>query len=53
MMRRTGCLSLPVVFMVLSLALPAWAAEKKAVRIWHTETEPQSVQAFQGIINDF
>jgi len=33
--------------------LQAWAAEKKVLRIWHTETEPQSVQAFQGIINEF
>lgn len=51
MMRRRGWLLIPVVLLVL--ALPAWAQEKKVVRIWHTETEPQSVQAFQGIINDF
>ena len=36
-----------------SLAGASWAAEKKVVRIWHTETEPQSVAAFQQIINDF
>jgi len=44
---------IPVVFTAVSLALPTWAAEKKLVRIWHTETEPKSVQAFQEIINDF
>jgi ABC-type glycerol-3-phosphate transport system substrate-binding protein len=42
----------PIV-VVLALALPAQAQDKKAVRIWHTETEPQSVKAFQEIINDF
>ena len=31
----------------------AWAGEKKVVRVWHTETEPQTVAAFQEIINDF
>ena len=36
-----------------SLAGASWAAEKKTVRVWHTETEPQSVAAFQQIINDF
>ena len=36
-----------------SLSGESWAAEKKTVRIWHTETEPQSVAAFQQIINDF
>ncbi len=37
----------------LGLATLAWGAEKKVVRIWHTETEPQTVAAFQQIINDF
>ncbi|MBP1713216.1 MAG: sugar transporter substrate-binding protein [Deltaproteobacteria bacterium] len=36
-----------------SLSGASWAAEKKTVRIWHTETEPQSVAAFQQIIIDF
>jgi len=52
-MRRRGWVLIPVVFTAVSLALPTWAAEKKLVRIWHTETEPKSVQAFQEIINDF
>jgi multiple sugar transport system substrate-binding protein len=41
------------ILLVAAFALRAWAAEKKLVRIWHTETEPKSVQAFQEIINDF
>ena len=51
-MKRGGSL-LVVIVLVIALALPAWAQEKKVVRIWHTETEPKSVQAFQAIINDF
>lgn len=38
---------------LLAVGLGAGAQEKKVVRIWHTETEPQSVQAFQAIINEF
>lgn len=52
-MRRRGWVWVSVIFMAGGLALPTWAAEKKVVRIWHTETEPKSVQAFQEIINDF
>lgn len=51
-MKRGGWL-LVLIVLVVALALPAWAQEKKVVRIWHTETEPKSVQAFQAIINDF
>jgi multiple sugar transport system substrate-binding protein len=39
--------------LVLGAPLAAEAAEKKLVRIWHTETEAKSVQAFQEIINEF
>ena len=39
--------------LVLAMTALAWGAEKKVVRIWHTETEPQSVAGFQQIINDF
>jgi ABC-type glycerol-3-phosphate transport system substrate-binding protein len=39
--------------LVLGMMSFAWGAEKKVVRIWHTETEPQSVAAFQQIITDF
>jgi multiple sugar transport system substrate-binding protein len=44
---------IPVILVLIGLALPTWAQEKKLVRIWHTETEPQTVKAFQEIINDF
>ncbi len=52
-MRRRGWGSILLGLLAAGLPLHVWAAEKKVVRIWHTETEPQSVQAFQGIINDF
>jgi len=42
-----------ILILSLSWTTFAWAAEKKVVRIWHTETEPQTVAAFQQIINDF
>ena len=38
---------------ILSLPMMASSAEKKVVRIWHTETEPQTIAAFQEIINDY
>jgi multiple sugar transport system substrate-binding protein len=31
----------------------AWGGEKKVVRVWHTESEPQTIAAVQEIINDF
>jgi multiple sugar transport system substrate-binding protein len=52
-MKRAGWIVIPILLVVTGLALPGGAQEKKVVRIWHTETEPQSVQAFQGIVNDF
>lgn len=39
--------------LALALTTGGWAGEKKLVRIWHTETEPQSVAAFQQIITEF
>ena len=50
-MKRGSVIACMVV--VLGLSLSAWGGEKKVVRIWHTETEPQTVAAFQQIINDF
>src|SRR4030042_1765857 len=44
------------IFILISLLFTpmlAFPAEKKVVRVWHTETEPQSVAGFQQIINDF
>ncbi|RPJ38472.1 MAG: sugar ABC transporter substrate-binding protein, partial [Deltaproteobacteria bacterium] len=55
MWQRKPWLWAAVLILVFSFSLSgvSWAAEKKTVRIWHTETEPQSVAAFQQIINDF
>ncbi|HEX9898511.1 MAG TPA: extracellular solute-binding protein, partial [Candidatus Methylomirabilis sp.] len=41
--------------LALLLVLPpwAWGGEKKVVRVWHTETEPQTVAVMQEIANDF
>jgi hypothetical protein len=44
--RYLGILVLIFAF-ILSLPMMASSAEKKVVRIWHTETEPQTVAAFQ------
>jgi multiple sugar transport system substrate-binding protein len=52
-MKRTGWIFIPVVLILIGLPLTIWAQEKKVVRIWHTETEPLSVKAFQEIINAF
>lgn len=49
-MKRLGLL---ILIFSLSMLPLAWGAEKKVVRIWHTETEPQSVAAFQQIVNDY
>ena len=48
-------LSIMFIAMLIIIFVPilGFSAEKKVVRIWHTETEPQSVAAFQQIINDF
>ncbi len=52
-MRHPRWVVIAIVLMAAGVALPAQAQEKKLVRIWHTETEPQTVKAFQEIINDF
>jgi multiple sugar transport system substrate-binding protein len=52
-MRRTRWAWILVPLIVLGLAWAVPAAEKKVVRVWHTETEPQSVKAFQALIDDF
>ncbi|MBI2467393.1 MAG: sugar ABC transporter substrate-binding protein [Candidatus Rokubacteria bacterium] len=51
--RTRVLVSVAIAVAFLAFGLGAEAQDKKVVRIWHTETEPQSVQAFQGIINDF
>jgi multiple sugar transport system substrate-binding protein len=52
-MRRTKWVWIPLLVLTVALGLPAWGAEKKVVRVWHTETEPQSVKAVQEIIDAF
>ena len=39
--------------MLLGCSTWAWGGEKKVVRVWHTETEPQTVAVMQEIANDF
>jgi multiple sugar transport system substrate-binding protein len=39
--------------LILFIPFGVYAAEKKVVRVWHTETEPATIAAFQEIINDF
>jgi len=39
--------------LLLAAASIGWAGEKKVVRVWHTETEPQTVAAMQEIANEF
>ncbi len=51
--RRGFGIIILVSILILLIPLGVYSAEKKIVRIWHTETEPQSVAAFQQIINDF
>ena len=51
--RRGFGIIILISILILSIPFVVFAAEKKVVRIWHTETEPQTVAAFQEIINDF
>ncbi len=51
MRRWSRALGLFVAAMVI--AGVGWAGEKKVVRVWHTETEAQTVAAMQEIANEF
>ena len=51
--RRLLWIGLIILIGILFIPLMAFSAEKKVVRVWHTETEPQTIAAFQEIINDF
>ncbi|MCE5283608.1 MAG: sugar ABC transporter substrate-binding protein [Deltaproteobacteria bacterium] len=42
-----------IVLLFLGMTSFAWGAEKKVVRLWHTETEPQTIAAFQSIIDEY
>ena len=52
-MRRLRFVLAALAALALALAAAAEAQDKKVVRIWHTETEAKSVEAFQGIIKEF
>jgi ABC-type glycerol-3-phosphate transport system substrate-binding protein len=49
-MRRGSVLA---AILLLVVATAGSAGEKKVVRVWHTETEPQTVAAMQEIANEF
>ncbi|HEV8309981.1 MAG TPA: sugar ABC transporter substrate-binding protein [Methylomirabilota bacterium] len=53
MARTTRILGLVVAVGLLVSAVQADAQDKKAVRIWHTETEPQTIAVLNQIIADF
>ena len=42
-----------IVILIFAMASFAWGAEKKVVRLWHTETEAQTIAAFQSIIDEY
>jgi hypothetical protein len=42
-----------IVILILGMTSFAWGAEKKVVRVWHTETEAQTIAAFQSIIDEY
>jgi multiple sugar transport system substrate-binding protein len=50
--RGMGIAALILAF-IFTLSAGAYGADKKVVRIWHTETEPQTIAAVQEIINDY
>ena len=51
--RKLVSMGLFILICIFLIPMMVFSAEKKVVRVWHTETEPQSVAAFQEIINDF
>ncbi len=42
-----------ILISIFFIPMMVFCAEKKVVRVWHTETEPATIAAFQEIINDF
>src|SRR5512139_684254 len=55
MLRKRKLFGIAVLILISTFFIPmmVFSAEKKVVRIWHTETEPATIAAFQEIINDF
>ena len=55
MLRKRKLFGMVVLILISTFFIPimVYPAEKKVVRVWHTETEPATIAAFQEIINDF
>jgi len=55
MLRKRKLFGMVILILISALFIPimVFPAEKKVVRVWHTETEPATIAAFQEIINDF
>jgi ABC-type glycerol-3-phosphate transport system substrate-binding protein len=55
MLRKRKLFGMAVLILISTFFIPmmVFPAEKKVVRVWHTETEPATIAAFQEIINDF
>ena len=55
MLRKRKLFGIAVFILISTFFIPmmVFPAEKKVVRVWHTETEPATIAAFQEIINDF
>ena len=51
--RRLLGMAILILIFIFFIPMMVFSAEKKVVRVWHTETEPQTIAAFQEIINDF
>jgi len=55
MLRKRKLFGMVILILISAFFIPimVFPAEKKVVRVWHTETEPATIAAFQEIINDF
>ena len=55
MLRKRKLFGMVILILISTFFIPimVFPAEKKVVRVWHTETEPATIAAFQEIINDF
>ena len=49
---RTTIAAVALAVALLGAALPA-QGQQKVVRVWHTETEPQTIKAFNDIARRF
>ncbi|MGZ3495912.1 MAG: extracellular solute-binding protein, partial [Thermodesulfobacteriota bacterium] len=51
--RKLSGTAILILISIFFIPMMVFSAEKKVVRVWHTETEPATIAAFQEIINDF